>query len=139
TNVQGTYLADSTTLNGSAGPIRAIELDDASGPIPNSVALSSSEQVSVQIAVAGSFVNAQPGDPPIPLRLEKDGSQSQALDCNPYQFNFTGELQYGCVADPQPVDYSLNPGYSCSQYSPNNGSGLIASGNPPAWTCVATQ
>jgi len=111
-----------------SGPIKLMQVADASGPYANAVPRGSEHDFVVTIGLAGNLQIGQPGDPPVVLRVGGGGSQNQSVDCDPDLSQLKQELAYGCGPD-----YRRNQGETC----PDNAPALW--GSPEPWSCVAIQ
>jgi hypothetical protein len=129
--VQRTFSASSAR----SGPIQLLQIGDQSSTSGvNDVQLCSSthpactENFVVKVGIGGTLALSQPTDPPTLLRVA-DGSQTQAIDCDPSVSNLKSEIATGC--GPQ---YGRNTGQSCPD---NSQSALQPQG--ATWHCVWTQ
>ena len=133
-----------------SGPLKMVRIDTvtAAGTETNSnnvtrcpAGQSCETTFIVRIGLAGDLDLAQPGDPPISLRVF-GGSQNQSLDCDPFQrlITDTGQTQTPALDDEIAIgckpEYTANDGATAC---PNNQNDLWDLPNPPPWQCVAIQ
>jgi Putative Flp pilus-assembly TadE/G-like len=113
-----------------SGPIALAQVSRNGVPWTNSLERCSAVLTScdydglvVKIGVHGTLELSDPTDPPVRMRVA-DGSQTQALDCDPAENKFDEELANGCSAS-----YKPNTGTPC----PPKHTG------PQPWDCVAVE
>jgi hypothetical protein len=118
-----------------SGPIKLLQIGNVnytSGV--NDVQMCSTTQTScttsfvVRVGIGGSLALSQPTDPPTLLRVA-DGSQTQAIDCDPNIPNLKDEIVQGCSPS-----YGRNTGQACPDHAQN-----ASQPSGTSWYCVWTQ
>jgi hypothetical protein len=128
----GTFPSTQRSFSASAdtsGPVKFVRVDNESGQFGNSVAFGS-HAFNVTIGVATSLqANANsPTAPPVALKVTSQGSNGQAIDCDPSKPNLRDELSTGCT--PQ---YTINKGTPCQAAS------FYVYPQSAPWDCTLTQ
>ena len=124
---------ETTSVGPDAGPIEMLDLyDGPSGSAPTlsngNMATGAQRELAVEIGVSGHLELADPGDPPVSLKVTGQ-NQTQGLDCDDAVADFVDEVANGCGPT-----YILNTGEVCDpDLSP--ASALWATAEP--WPCVA--
>jgi hypothetical protein len=131
TAVQRSFTASTT----NAGPIQVAGISESGVGGANSFRMcetgysSCDHNLVVTIGITGNLQDAQGvGDPLVSLRVAGNGSQTQALDCDPNRSTLKDQLALGC----RPA-YTKNTGSTC----PANSSALF--GSPQPWQCVGIK
>lgn len=129
--VQRTFSAS----NARSGPIQLLQIGDSSSTSGvNDVQMCSAahpsctENFVVSVGIGGTLALSKPTDPPTLLRIA-DGSQTQAIDCDPAVSNLKAEIAQGC--GPQ---YGRNTGQACPDHSQS-----ASQPQGATWYCVWTQ
>ena len=88
------YVADD-----KSGPVQYLSIEDAtSGGPANSINKTTTASLMVTVGFTPLLVEADPGDPPIPLRIWNTPSQSQTLDCQTNGASgWNDAMEFGCV------------------------------------------
>jgi hypothetical protein len=89
------YVADE-----ASGPVQYLLLEDTdTGLVANSINKTTNASIKVTVGFAPLLEEADPGDPPIPLRIWNTPSQSRTLDCQTSGASgWADAMQFGCVA-----------------------------------------
>jgi Flp pilus assembly protein TadG len=131
TAVQRSFTASAT----HSGPIQVAGISESGVGGANSFRMCETgysacdHNLVVTIGISGNLQDAQGvGDPLVSLRVAGNGSQTQALDCDPNRSTLKDQLALGC----SPV-FVKNTGTTC----PANSSALF--GSPEPWQCVGIK
>ncbi|MEP6954057.1 MAG: pilus assembly protein TadG-related protein [Solirubrobacteraceae bacterium] len=131
--IAGTAQRTFAGASSTSGPLGLVQVGDATNTSGvadvqrcSSTHTTCTKGFVVAVGITGSLDLAQPGDPPVTLRIGGGGSQNQTIDCDPGISQLKDELAQGCSRE-----YRRNTGQTCPSPS--------VFGTPSPWYCVGTQ